>query len=268
MDSPEDQLTTPPRSVLRKYSLWFSVVSVLLVSLTGLLAVLWYLNPTGNYEPLIGVIAVITTLLGVPNLRECLAKRSGESRSAFAMHANPRIATKSIRTTRPDRRIWIFSASVTTLLIMFGSILQPAVQRMVDPENPFWEVMEACRQGAPHILVAMLFVSSVLPGVVTGFFCARGHSHNQRILLATVWTVVSLIIFDSIAFLGVRSSLLESEIPQIRALADMGNLYFALLSNVLGGPFAGIFAGYVTHLYAGWVAAKPQHTEISEGLCS
>jgi hypothetical protein len=283
MYRPEDQLTTALRNMLRKYLQWFSVVSVLLVFVTGLLAVLWYRNPTGNYEPLIGVIVAITSLLGVPSLREWRANGSSElhaasatqlanatkavpSQAASIEQANPWIAMRSIRATWPDRKIGVFSVSVSTVLFMFGTILQPAVQRLVEPENLNWKTMEICREHAPEFLLVTLLTAGVLPGIVTGLLCASGRSLNRRISLAIVSTIVSLSIFDSIFFFSLRRLLLESEIPEIRTLAHFGNYYFALLSNLFGGAAAGLIVGSATHLFAGVLSGEPQNASLSEEL--
>jgi len=227
MGRPEDQLTTALRNMLRKYSPWFCVVSVLLVLVTDWIAVLWYRDPTGNYEPLIGVIGAITTLLGVPSLREWRANSSSElqtgpatqlpdvtkgvpRQAAFPEQAKPWVAMRSTWRIRSDRRIKLFSVSVSTMLLMFGPILQFAVQKLVEPESTGWRILEVSREHVPWVLLASLLVSGLLPGLIMELGCARGRSLNQRIWSAIILTIVSLSILDSAVFLPFRGLLSES----------------------------------------------------------
>jgi hypothetical protein len=153
----------------------------------------------------------------------------------------------------------IFSISVSTLLFIFGNILQPAVQKLVEPDNVGWRLFEILRENSPVYLLGVLFVAGFLPGIITGLGCAKGHSLNQRIGFAVVSAIVSLSILDSVLSFYLRSFYLESEIPEIRSLANFGNYYFSLLSNLFGGSAAGLIVGSGTHLFAGVLSAKPKN---------
>jgi hypothetical protein len=80
------------KSMLRKYSRFLRILSGLLVLATIVLGVLWYRDPTGNYEPLIYVMGTIATLVGgLPSLVEWLTKSSGELHTAPTTQA-PKVA--------------------------------------------------------------------------------------------------------------------------------------------------------------------------------
>ena len=170
-----------------------------------------------------------------------------------------RLVLRSGRTTPFRKRLIIFSISLSTLLFIFGNILQPAVQRLVEPDNVSWRVIEALREHYPALLMVTLFVCGLLPGIITGLGCAKGHSLNQRIWFAIVSAIVSLSILDSVFFFLFRRSLLESKITEIQSLAHFGNYYFCLLSNLFGGAAAGLIVGSATHLIAGMMKNKPQN---------
>jgi hypothetical protein len=80
------------KSMLRKYSRFLRILSGLLVLATIVLGVLWYRDPTGNYESLIYVMGTIATLVGgLPSLVEWLTKSSGELHTAPTTQA-PKVA--------------------------------------------------------------------------------------------------------------------------------------------------------------------------------
>jgi hypothetical protein len=149
---------------------------------------------------------------------------------------------------KPRWKIAIFSIFVSTVLFIFGSILQVAVQIVFEPDNPAWAIIPILLKDHTNIVLFLLFVLNLIPGIITGVGCSIGRSLNQHILYAIVSAIVSLSICDTIFFFYTRRSYLQSEIPEIKVYADFGFYYFSLLSNVLGGPVAGILIGYLTHL--------------------
>lgn len=175
-----------------------------------------------------------------------------------------RLALRSVRTTPSDKRLMIFSVSVSTLLFIFGNILQPAVKRLVEPDSINWRVIEASRELCPELLIVTLFVCGLLPGIITGLGCAKGRSLNQRIWFAVVSAIVSLSILDSAVFFFFRRSFVESKISEIQSLAHFGNYYFSLLSNLFGGAAAGLIVGSATHLIAGMLKDEPQNGKPNE----
>lgn len=151
--------------------------------------------------------------------------------------------------TKQDKKVLFFAVTISSVVFIFGCILQPALQDLFDPENSLWWVLKILRDKRPDLLILLLFVSCILPGIVTGVFCVKGRTLNQRIIFAAISAVVSLSILDSISFFYARNTILKSGIPELIKLSNFGQYYFSLLSNILGGPIAGLIVGYVTHLY-------------------
>ncbi|MCO6413246.1 MAG: hypothetical protein J5I92_10915 [Thiogranum sp.] len=161
-----------------------------------------------------------------------------------------RLADRSGQITASNWKIRVFAIIVSTLLFMFGNILQPAVQELLEPDHIHWNLIKLMREHLPGTLLLLLFVGGLLPGIITGLGAAKGRSLNQRIWFGISSAVIALVILDTVAFFHNRNSFLQSEVVEFRAMADFGNYYFSLLSNVFGGVVAGLVVGSATHLFA------------------
>ena len=61
------------RKYIHKHLRFWRIIALLLILATIVLGILWFLNPQGNYEPLIYVIGALAALIGVPTLADALA---------------------------------------------------------------------------------------------------------------------------------------------------------------------------------------------------
>lgn len=60
------------RAFLQCHLRFLRILSLCLTATTIVLGILWYLNPNGNYEPLIFVIGSLAALVGTPQLVDVL----------------------------------------------------------------------------------------------------------------------------------------------------------------------------------------------------
>jgi len=139
----------------------------------------------------------------------------------------------------------IFGVAVSTLVFAFGTILEPAVRSLLEGGHPAWSLLMAIRICDVECFLLGLFVSGLLPGVVTGMPVAKGRSLKQRLLCAVCLAPVSLSIFDAIAY----ARMWHSDIAEIRQLANWGNVAFSLVSNIFGGVAGGLIIGSAVHLF-------------------
>jgi hypothetical protein len=135
----------------------------------------------------------------------------------------------------------LIAVAVSTLVFVFGNILEPAVRVLLEGEDPFWTALLGARKAAPGFFVIALFVAGLLPGIITGLMVLKGRSFVQRLLYAVFWAPASLTLFDVAAFLLIRHQ-------GVYEVASYGHLSFSLLSNILGGSVGGLIIAVVLHL--------------------
>ena len=138
-----------------------------------------------------------------------------------------------------------FSVGVASLVFLFGSILQPAVQLLIEGDSVFLSVFLAFREFAPGYLVLGLLLSGLLPGIPTGLAVLYGRSFKQRIAYGAIWAPLSLLAADVLSFYVIWNS----SIPMIRSARDWNNIYFSVLSDLTGGVVGGLIIGAALHLY-------------------
>jgi hypothetical protein len=139
----------------------------------------------------------------------------------------------------------LVGVAVSTVVFSFGNILEPAVKLLLEGESPYWSLLMAFRKYAPAYLILGFFVGGLLPGIVTGLMVVKGDSLIHRLQYALFWSPISLSFFDAIAYV----LLWQSDVLELRALANWGNVYFSLLSNIFGGMAGGLIIGSVIHLF-------------------
>jgi hypothetical protein len=170
-----------------------------------------------------------------------------------------------------DKRILIFSISISTLVFVFGSILQVIMHWVLEPNNIILEIFKTLRMQFPRFFVIDLFTVSLLPGIITGYCCARGRSLSQRIWFAIISALISLSIFDSVLFfVNPHFLLMKGTMLVEPMLYSISDFYFSLLCNILGGPIAGLIIGSITHFLAknyfnGQILIKVSHPKDVDG---
>jgi hypothetical protein len=75
----------------------------------------------------------------------------------------------------------VFSIAVAWIVFFFGNILQPAVQYLLEGNNPYSTALVIVRQFAPGAALASMLFFSALAAIPTGLAVLRGLSFNQRI---------------------------------------------------------------------------------------
>ena len=151
----------------------------------------------------------------------------------------------SISNIQLNKVILISSIFISTLVFVFGNILEPAVLWLFEPDKINYNFGKIYLKQFPQYFFLSLFLASRIPGIITGYCCTIGRSLSQRIWFASISAIISLSIFDFILFF-VHSSFLTQ--PKILLYFNIN--YFSLLSNIFGGPIAGLIIGSTTHFLA------------------
>jgi hypothetical protein len=143
----------------------------------------------------------------------------------------------------------MFSIGVASIVFFFGSLLQIAVQFLVEGFNDYWKAAIMIRSVAPIFLLLNMCEFSLLAGIPTGLAVLKGTSFKQRVVYGMISAPISLTIVDMLAFYStLHTSLYPNEIKA--ALVNWQAFYFALLCNLFGGPVGGFLVGAVSHLYS------------------
>jgi hypothetical protein len=82
------------------------------------------------------------------------------------------------------RREALFSIGVSTIIFAFGGILEPATKYVIEGVNAQKEMfsyVDTFRQYSPTIFIMFIFLSGLLPGILTGLFVLKARSFQQRI---------------------------------------------------------------------------------------
>lgn len=144
------------------------------------------------------------------------------------------------------RRIWlrgynqgtlIFSVTTSTLVFAFGNLIEPSVRSILEGDSTFWQKATLIRKYIPWTFLFVFFLSGLLPGIVTGLMVARGDSLAKRMKYALVWSPTSLLFFDFISYATTEQSLIWNQ------------LYFSLISDVVGGIVGALIIGSAVHLF-------------------
>jgi hypothetical protein len=146
--------------------------------------------------------------------------------------------------------IRILSIAVSTIVFIFGTILQNAVQILFEADETGAMFFTLLRRYHPSILLLTIFTGNFLPGIVTGLISTTGSSLRERIWFAIVAAIVSLSILDTIIFFFAPPVSLQAGRFQLSTYAELRTYYFSLLSNLVGAPVAGIIVGSATHFFA------------------
>lgn len=144
-----------------------------------------------------------------------------------------------------SRRQAIVSVGVASAVFLFGSVLQPAVQFFIEGDNPLWSLLRLLREQAPGYFVLGLLVGGLLPGILTGLAVLKGDTFKQRVAYGMIWAPLSLTVFDALQFYEIW----DSPIQVLRAVGNWNNVYFTLLSNLVGGAVGGLLIGAALHMY-------------------
>ena len=146
---------------------------------------------------------------------------------------------RALRAGYPSRVIF-FSIFVSSTIFVFGNILQPAVQNLLQGNPPFyWLVIIWLRENSPGSLLFGLFLAGIFPGVITGVMVARGRSFRGRIGYSVLWAPLSLTVCDAFAIYLVRHL----------QVFNWEDVFFSLLSNIFGGIVGGLIIGSAVHLF-------------------
>jgi hypothetical protein len=138
----------------------------------------------------------------------------------------------------------MFSITVASVVFVFGAILQPAVQLLIEGSSIMLELYSSFRHTEPLIFFLLLLVTGLLPGIITGLAVLKAQTLQMRIYYGAISAPLALTLFDSISFLY-EANYVSSEYQ----VFGWNDIYFTFLSNFFGGIFAGIIIGTVVHLY-------------------
>jgi hypothetical protein len=144
------------------------------------------------------------------------------------------------------RREALFSISVSTVIFVFGNILEPATKSVL--EGPFgdeWVVSAIFRYFLPTTFFITLFIAGFIPGTLTGLLILRARSFRQRIEYGAFWAVVSLTLFDAAMYY----STFYIGGPLAPKIATWSNVYFSLICDIFGGAIGGVIIGSLLHLF-------------------
>ena len=137
--------------------------------------------------------------------------------------------------TLPDWKTIILSITVSTILFMFGHILQAASQLILfEPEKQGLVLLALVRKHYPVLTLTILFGMSLLPGVATGLSACIGRSLGERIVYAIVWAIFSMSILDTIIFFSL-----------VQQTEDIKDYYFGIISNIVGCPVTGMGVAHI-----------------------
>ena len=133
---------------------------------------------------------------------------------------------------------------IATVIFSFGNFLEPVTQAILDNDPIRWGALIKLRYGSPGLFVLILLTGGLFPGILTGFFVAKGSSLVQRMKLGAFWAPISLSIFDAIYFVIARAITPEGR----HHLIELGDFTFSLVSNLVGGIPGGVIIGLLVHL--------------------
>jgi hypothetical protein len=152
----------------------------------------------------------------------------------------------------------IFSISIASIVFLFGNILQPAVEFLLEGITPYWAVATAIRYTVgPGYMVLNMFIWCVIAAIPTALAVLKGISFKQRVLYGAIWAPISLTIVDIILFYLSWHSPFPLEIRTV--VVNWHEAYFCLLSNLSGGVVGGFLIGAVSHLYFERLPARSSH---------
>jgi hypothetical protein len=133
------------------------------------------------------------------------------------------------------RREALFSIGASTIVFVFGNILETATKSVVEGPFTYTSVFSECvRYVLPATFFFSLFVGGFIPGTITGLMIIKARSFQQRIGYGAFWAVVSLTLLDAVFYYF----MFHSNNPLATKLG-WSDVYFSLICNLFGGVICG-----------------------------
>jgi hypothetical protein len=161
------------------------------------------------------------------------------------------------------RREALFSIGVSTIIFIFGNILEPATKSVVEGPFTYASAFNDCvRFLLPGTFFFSLFVAGFIPGTITGLLILKARSFQQRVVYGAFWAVVSLTLLDAVFYyfaLGGTNTLTSK-------LVTWSDVYFSLICDLFGGAIGGLIIGSLLHLFVTSTVKTPETATTLESI--